>query len=124
MDGSQTAKFVNIFFLKSFPLCGNMCMTPQYLQYVIYMYRTPKPDDYLSLLEEEPGFLNPSSSDNLKLVLGIRNSSGTAPLPPGTRPTLIKDFQKSTISVFCQSSPYIILLVAGKHFQSQTTAML
>lgn len=30
VDGSQTAKFVNVFFLKSFPLCGNMCMTSQY----------------------------------------------------------------------------------------------
>ena len=90
-----------------------------------FIYRTPKPDDYLSLLEEEPGFLNPSSSDNLKLVLGIRSSSGTASLPPGTRPTLIKGFQKSTISVSCQSSSYnIVLLVAGKHFQSRTTAML
>ena len=66
-----------------------------------FTYRTPKRDDYLSHLEEEPGFLNPSSNDNLKLVLGIRSSSETAPLPPGTRPTLIKDFQKSTIPVFC-----------------------
>ena len=86
--------------------------------------RTPKPDDYLNQLEEEPGFLNPSSNDNLKLVLGIRSNSGTTPLAPGTRPTLIADFQKSTIFVSPHSFPHLILLVAGKSFRSQTTAML
>ena len=64
---------------------------------VAIIFSPPKRDDYLCQLKEDPGFLNPSSNDNLKLILGLHSTSAAVPLGPGKRPTLINKFQKSLV---------------------------
>ena len=49
-------------------------------------------EDYLQQLEDDPGFTNPSCTENLKAILGIE-IAGTKTLGPGMRPTLLKDIQ-------------------------------
>ena len=86
-------------------------------------FSAPDDEDYLQQLKEDPGFLNPSSNDNLKLVLGIHSTGSGVPLVPGKKPTLIKNFQKSLLTI-CSCCGYFTSLFIGKNSLRVTTAML